>query len=185
MEEFIKKMSEVGVSEIDSRAAKELASQLTEVHQISFRTDCVIDFVAGANKKGMRFNFDTDRYNIFLNDLAERVSSVQFPAIDMHESALNREEKLLAIVFHEIRHRVQKEGVTLFTPDLKFKQGILNCILSRIEFCKKNIFWEKMLIFEKEEFDSQFIAAVCCYYYRLNTPLEKITDILFWEPRRH
>lgn len=184
MEEFIKKMSEVGVSETDSRTAKELADQLVEVHQASFRTDCVVDFVTKTDKKGMRFNFETDRYNIFLNDLAERVSLVQFPATSINESALDRKEKLLAIIFHEIRHRVQKEGVNLFTPDLKFKKEILNKILSRIYFYNRGIFWNEMLIFEKKEFDSQFITAVCCYYYRLNTPLDKIADILFWEPKR-
>ncbi len=186
MEKIFENQPELNISKRDSEVAKQLADQLQRVHTTSYRTDCLIDFVSGNEKRGMIFNFETSRYNIFLDNLADIISSVQFSITGKEAEILSKQEKLLAIVFHEIRHRVQKEGVKIFTPDLKFKKEILNRILTRVQFCKRDIFWREMMIFEKEEFDSRFITAVCIYHHKLNTPLRKIADILFWEPRlRH
>ncbi|MGM0438831.1 MAG: hypothetical protein ACQEP3_00125 [Patescibacteria group bacterium] len=187
MSKFFNKMSEIGVDKSDALTAKSLADELAKIHQATYQTDCYIDFINEMNQRSLRFNFQTDSYNIFLNNLSDAVSVVEFPVSGTRSTKpFTRKEKLESIVFHEIRHRVQGSGIDLFNPNKKMPNRKLEKILMIVSTLRKNIFWENMIIFEKEEFDAQFITAVACYYNRLNYPPRFIRDILFWEPnKRH
>lgn len=184
MGEFINNLIEIGTARRDAEAAQELANELSEVHRNTYQTDCLIDFVQGDCDTGLRFNFETESYNIFLKNLASKVSLLEFPVVSHYsESFLTRKEKLLSIAFHEIRHRVQREGIRLFNPDIRLRKKELQRILSTISLLRGDLFWNNMFIFEREEFDAQFITAVACHRYRLNYSLMSISKTLRWEPK--
>ncbi len=185
MKEIINKISEIGVAETDARTAKELADQLIEIHRATYENDCVIRFINEKDRNSLKFNLDTQSYNIFLAGLNDKVSVVEFPFFDFYSSRpLSRKEKLLSIIFHEMRHRAQQGGIDLFRPESKMSSVMLKEILRRMSFMTGGLFWEQMIIYEKREFDAKFITAVCCSYYRMNCSFSRLSKIIFWEPKK-
>jgi len=186
MDEFIKNMTEIGVNVKDAEVGKDLANELSKVHQATYTTDCLVDFIKDEKRSGLKFNFETESYNIFLDNLAEKVSTVELSLINLCSKSviLTRKEKLLSLAFHEIRHRAQKEGlVSLFTPDSKMPNRELERILFSISCLRGNLFWDNMIIYEKEEFDAQFITAAAQRAYQLKYNLLSIADILLWSSK--
>ena len=178
---------DIKVAENDLVLAESLAEELAEIHKSTYKTDCCVDFIEGFGRP-LEFNFKTKSYDIFIKNISEHFSAVEFPVMAPFRQSepLSRKDKLFNTSCYEIRRRAQKEGAELFKPELILPRKKLDQILSAISVLSGSYYSEKMFRFEQEEFDARFITATAYHYRKLGHPFKKISKILLWEPQlRH
>jgi hypothetical protein len=173
-----------GIKERDARDAIGLARILKKIDDPVALSPCIINFVKNSSfQETLVFNKKDKSYLIFIPELRKRVSRIEFSFLTFGKKPLTKKEKFLCLSANQIRRRVQDINIKLFKPENKLGKHDIQNILERSASLKGYFFSDNLLIFEKKEFDAQFITAVCLYYYKKGATFDYLSDILFWEPK--
>ncbi len=173
-----------GIEEKDARDAIALAKILKKVDEFAALSPCIINIIKSSPfQDTLIFNKNDKSYLIFISELRKKVDRVEFSIIPPRKNIITKKEKFLCLSVNQIRRRIQDRNVKLFNPENRIGDKKIQKILETLSTLNSYIFNDNLLIFEKKEFDAQFIAAVCLHYFRKGASLAYLSDILFWEPK--
>lgn len=182
--ELFNKIIAFGVSERDAENAVELAKIVKRIDKLVYSEPCPIGFVKESYfHRALKFNNSSNSYLISISKMSKKVERVEFSLFTGDEKITSKEEKFMTLTVNEVRNKLQKTGIRLFTPDVEFRSYELRNVLEKLALVEGYGLNKNMFIYDKRNFDAQFITLISLYYYRLGAPLSKIGKILTWQPK--
>lgn len=155
------------VDENNLRIAMELVGAIRKIETFIFDERTKVNFIKESNGWGAEASFYSENaeYDIYLPDLYVKFNETKiiFP---IEAVIKNRVKKIIFIVAHKIRHRIQEEmNVELITPYVKTDNMLLSSIINTIgdnkehNTCSCSVLKNPELLQEKE-----FDALVVQHY---------------------
>lgn len=179
-----KKLRKKGINKQDIKTSIELMSCIAYFDNILFEKRAMLFFVYGKQEEVAGFKEDQEIYYVVSRGISRRIKERSKIILFKEDGSsfnyqdlpnISREQYLINIASHEVRHRMQKTNIKMFFEEIHSKK-----INSYINFFKLEIKKKYSNDIEKikAEIDARVIGELVLCVLHKKCVLTKITDII-------